>query len=129
MRVSQPLCPSATVTSSDHACPNCEREYPVFGARPFTWRVSSVVHALEAATCEGAAGAGAAQAVPASAAGSTVPATATVTATGHTKSIRREPRLFSMSETYQAPPTIFVVRGNSYAGEGRGECAQRDSNP
>ena len=33
-RVSQPLCPRGTVTSSLHGGPNRIRAYPVFGARP-----------------------------------------------------------------------------------------------
>ena len=36
LRVSQPLWPPSTVTSSVQAGPNWSRLYPVFGARPFT---------------------------------------------------------------------------------------------
>src|ERR1700704_1104937 len=36
MRVSQPLWPNSTVTSSVQAVPNSARSYPVLGARPLT---------------------------------------------------------------------------------------------
>ena len=42
LRVSQPLRPPSTLTSSVHAAPNKARLYPVFGARPLTARVLSV---------------------------------------------------------------------------------------
>ena len=45
LRVSQPLCPSATVTSSLHESPNRLRSYPVFGARPLIGRLASVANA------------------------------------------------------------------------------------
>ena len=49
LRVSHPLWPLSTFTSSVQACPKSARSYPVLGARPFTARVSSVASALFAA--------------------------------------------------------------------------------
>ena len=45
-RVSQPLCPPATVTASVHAGPNWARLYSVFGARPLMGRVASPARAV-----------------------------------------------------------------------------------
>src|SRR3954470_23121093 len=42
LRVSQPLW-----STSDHAAPNCSREYPVFGARPLIARLANATSALE----------------------------------------------------------------------------------
>ncbi|OBH46844.1 hypothetical protein A5690_16285 [Mycobacterium intracellulare] len=50
LRVSQPLCPYVTVTSSVHAGPNWLRSYPVLGARPLIASVASLVDAAEASS-------------------------------------------------------------------------------
>src|SRR5687767_7761849 len=49
LRVSQPL-----RSLSYHACPNCSREYPVFGARPFTVSVATAASAVPFAAGVGA---------------------------------------------------------------------------
>src|SRR6478609_4263674 len=52
LRVSQPLWPPATSTSSVQASPNSAREYPVFGARPFTGKVTRTATAASAWAAE-----------------------------------------------------------------------------